>query len=95
MSNESQLTLASVQPSVSGKYSCEVSADAPSFHTLIETGDLEVVGKCRCLFIFILFIYRLALYNFSNCISQLHTIMCFLKQKLVCCVHLTIYLYIY
>lgn len=45
MSNESQLTLASVQPSVSGKYSCEVSADAPSFHTLIESGDLDVVGK--------------------------------------------------
>lgn len=45
MSNESQLTLSSVQPSVSGKYSCEVSADAPSFHTEIATKDLEVVGK--------------------------------------------------
>lgn len=47
MSDESRLTLSSVQPSVSGKYSCEVSADAPSFHTLIESGDLEVVGKCK------------------------------------------------
>lgn len=47
MSDETRLTLASVQPSVSGKYSCEVSADAPSFHTLIESGDLEVVGKCK------------------------------------------------
>ncbi|XP_037024578.1 uncharacterized protein LOC119066303 [Bradysia coprophila] len=43
LSDESRLTLSSVQPSVTGKYSCEVSADAPSFHTLIESGDLEVV----------------------------------------------------
>ncbi|XP_037913709.1 uncharacterized protein LOC119653211 isoform X2 [Hermetia illucens] len=43
LSNESQLTLASVQSSTSGKYSCEVSADAPSFHTLIASGELEVV----------------------------------------------------
>ncbi|KAJ6649865.1 Cell adhesion molecule 2 [Pseudolycoriella hygida] len=43
LSDETRLTLSSVQPSVSGKYSCEVSADAPSFHTLIESGDLEVV----------------------------------------------------
>lgn len=27
-----------------GKYSCEVSADAPSFHTLIAAAELEVVG---------------------------------------------------
>lgn len=29
----------------SGKYSCEVSLDAPSFHTLISAGELDVVGK--------------------------------------------------
>jgi len=45
MSNESQLMLQSVQPAVTGKYSCEVSADAPSFHTMIFSGDLEVVRK--------------------------------------------------
>lgn len=44
-SNESQVSLAHVQPIVSGKYSCEVSADAPSFHTDIATKDLEVVGE--------------------------------------------------
>lgn len=30
-----------------GKYSCEVSADAPSFHTLIAAAELEVVGECE------------------------------------------------
>jgi hypothetical protein len=34
-----------VIPATTGKYSCEVSADAPSFHTDIVSGDLEVVGK--------------------------------------------------
>ncbi|EDS30221.1 beat protein [Culex quinquefasciatus] len=28
---------------VTGKYSCEVSADAPSFHTMIVSGDMEVI----------------------------------------------------
>ncbi|XP_055848124.1 uncharacterized protein LOC129913458 isoform X2 [Episyrphus balteatus] len=42
-SNESQLTLLNVQLVTSGKYSCEVSADAPSFHTLIAAGELDVV----------------------------------------------------
>ncbi|XP_031619175.1 fasciclin-3 isoform X2 [Contarinia nasturtii] len=42
-SNESQVSLSHVQPSASGKYSCEVSADAPSFHTEIATEALEVV----------------------------------------------------
>ncbi|XP_058123699.1 uncharacterized protein LOC131293294 [Anopheles ziemanni] len=41
-SNESQLTLLGLVFQSSGKYSCEVSADAPSFHTMIVTGDLEV-----------------------------------------------------
>ncbi|XP_053673829.1 uncharacterized protein LOC128724091 [Anopheles nili] len=41
-SNESQLTLLGLSMVSSGKYSCEVSADAPSFHTMIVTGDLEV-----------------------------------------------------
>ncbi|XP_046812153.1 uncharacterized protein LOC111675292 [Lucilia cuprina] len=42
-SNESQLVLETVNAATSGKYSCEVSADAPSFHTLIGAGELEVV----------------------------------------------------
>ena len=44
-SNVSQLTLGNVMPSTSGKYSCEVTADFPSFHSGIASGDLEIVGK--------------------------------------------------
>ncbi|XP_030377125.1 uncharacterized protein LOC115626017, partial [Scaptodrosophila lebanonensis] len=42
-SNESQVVLDAVQMQTSGKYSCEVSADAPSFHTLIAAAELEVI----------------------------------------------------
>uniref|UniRef100_A0A1I8PZZ0 CD80-like immunoglobulin C2-set domain-containing protein n=1 Tax=Stomoxys calcitrans TaxID=35570 RepID=A0A1I8PZZ0_STOCA len=42
-SNESQLVLESINSAATGKYSCEVSADAPSFHTLIGAGEMEVV----------------------------------------------------
>lgn len=34
-SNSSYIILKSVEPSISGKYICEISADAPSFHTEI------------------------------------------------------------
>ena len=44
-SNETQLVLESASMATTGKYSCEVSADAPSFHTLIAAAELEVVGK--------------------------------------------------
>lgn len=46
-SNESQLVLSNVLPVTSGKFSCEVSADFPSFHTMIVSGDMEVVGKLK------------------------------------------------
>ncbi|XP_055642208.1 uncharacterized protein LOC129779003 isoform X2 [Toxorhynchites rutilus septentrionalis] len=42
-SNGSHLTLTAVEPTMSGKYSCEVSADAPSFHTMIVSSEMEVV----------------------------------------------------
>ncbi|KAH8376844.1 hypothetical protein KR093_001681, partial [Drosophila rubida] len=42
-SNESQVVLDAVTMPTSGKYSCEVSADAPSFHTLIAAAELEVI----------------------------------------------------
>ncbi|KAI8115065.1 hypothetical protein FF38_01350 [Lucilia cuprina] len=42
-SNETQLVLDSASMATAGKYSCEVSADAPSFHTLIAAAELEVV----------------------------------------------------
>ena len=44
-SNATQLTLRHVQLSLSGRYSCEVSADAPSFHTALVSGDMDVVGE--------------------------------------------------
>jgi hypothetical protein len=69
-SNESQLTLSNVVPVTGGKFSCEVSADFPSFHTIIVSGDMEVVGtyffliisyylKKKLLFTFLLFVTKL------------------------------------
>lgn len=46
--NETQLVLQKVTPKFSGKYSCEVSADAPSFATSIVSGEMEVVGMNIC-----------------------------------------------
>ncbi|KAJ8890745.1 hypothetical protein PR048_010254 [Dryococelus australis] len=43
-SNATHVTLSHVHLSLSGKYSCEVSADAPSFHTAIVTGEMDVVA---------------------------------------------------
>ncbi|XP_055386346.1 probable serine/threonine-protein kinase DDB_G0282963 [Condylostylus longicornis] len=43
MSNASNVMLISMEPNSNGKYSCEVSADAPTFHTSIVSGELEVV----------------------------------------------------
>lgn len=42
-SDRNQVVLNSVQVSLSGKYRCEVSADAPSFQTLLAWGTLRVV----------------------------------------------------
>lgn len=47
-SNSSRIVLQKVKPNISGKYSCEVSADFPSFHTQIASGELQVVGEYRC-----------------------------------------------
>lgn len=45
-SNASHVLLKAVEPSISGKFSCEVSADAPSFHTELQSSEMQVVGKC-------------------------------------------------
>lgn len=45
-SNASRIVLNKVVPQISGKFSCEVSADAPSFQTHIVSGELQVVGEC-------------------------------------------------
>ncbi|XP_070502575.1 junctional adhesion molecule 2A-like [Chironomus tepperi] len=42
-SNASRIVLNNVVPEISGKFSCEVSADAPSFQTHIVSGELQVV----------------------------------------------------
>uniref|UniRef100_A0A182YDI6 Uncharacterized protein n=1 Tax=Anopheles stephensi TaxID=30069 RepID=A0A182YDI6_ANOST len=42
-SNGSHLTLMAVEPTATGKYSCEVSADLPSFDTMIVSSEMEVV----------------------------------------------------
>ncbi|KAL5281382.1 hypothetical protein ACFFRR_005027 [Megaselia abdita] len=42
-SNESHVLLTSVSLNITGKFSCEVSADAPTFHTAFHTGEMEVV----------------------------------------------------
>ncbi|XP_052897128.1 uncharacterized protein LOC128304045 [Anopheles moucheti] len=43
LSNGSHLTLMAVEPTATGKYSCEVSADLPSFDTMIVSSEMEVV----------------------------------------------------
>lgn len=43
-SNHSKVLLTGVPNSIAGKYSCEVSADAPTFNTAIDAGEMEVVG---------------------------------------------------
>lgn len=45
LSNASQVIVSQVETSISGKFSCEVSADAPTFHTMLVSSDMEIVGK--------------------------------------------------
>lgn len=51
-SNATQVTLRNVGFRLSGNFSCEVTADAPSFHTSVASNALTVVGKSNFLFIF-------------------------------------------
>lgn len=44
-SNATQLCLYKVTLALSGRYSCEVSADSPSFKTALVSGYMDVVGK--------------------------------------------------
>lgn len=43
-SNMTRLTVENVQPTLSGKYSCEVSAES-SFHTALVSAVMDVVGE--------------------------------------------------
>lgn len=39
------MTLRAVEPTISGKYSCEVTVDSPVFDTMMVTAEMDVVGK--------------------------------------------------
>lgn len=45
LSDARNVTLLDVQKQLTGYYKCEVSADAPSFHTEIKSASMTVVGK--------------------------------------------------
>lgn len=44
-SNSRHVTLEKVERDTAGKFKCEVSADAPLFHTDMKTADLIVTGE--------------------------------------------------
>lgn len=48
-STESQVVLKSVNLSSTGRYRCEVSAEAPAFQTVSDHGDMTVVGELNTL----------------------------------------------
>lgn len=45
LSNSREVTLRAVQRELTGNYKCEVSADAPLFHTDIREAFMMVAGK--------------------------------------------------
>lgn len=45
MSDEHQVTLRRVPLHMSGTFACEVSIDAPAFTTVIQSGQLVVLGE--------------------------------------------------
>lgn len=51
MSNASQVVIRNVGFGLSGNFSCEVTADAPSFSTRAAQTHLQVVGKFLCRYI--------------------------------------------
>lgn len=51
-SNASHVLLTSVVAANSGRYGCEASADAPSFHTQIQFKEMTVVGELITVFLF-------------------------------------------
>lgn len=44
-SNQNRVVLREVDRTLTGEYQCEVSADAPLFHTDIKAAEMVVVGK--------------------------------------------------
>lgn len=46
ISNASQVVIRNVGFGLSGNFSCEVTADAPSFSTALVHVQMQVVGEC-------------------------------------------------
>ncbi|XP_036321965.1 uncharacterized protein LOC118735982 [Rhagoletis pomonella] len=44
LSNQSHVVLLAVPLNISGKFTCEISVEAPTFQTAMVSGELEVVG---------------------------------------------------
>lgn len=44
-SDQNRVVLNEVDRTLTGEYQCEVSADAPLFHTDIKSAEMVVVGK--------------------------------------------------
>lgn len=49
-SGAQQVVLRGVSRGLSGRYRCEVSADAPFFHTVYKSANMRVVGKYMFVF---------------------------------------------
>lgn len=47
LSNQSHVVLQSVPLNISGKFTCEISVEAPTFQTAMVSGEMEVVGKWK------------------------------------------------
>lgn len=45
LSNQSHVVLLAVPLNISGKFTCEISVEAPSFQTAMVSGEMEVVGE--------------------------------------------------
>lgn len=46
-SNATQVVIKNVSFGLSGNFSCEVTADSPSFSTATATAQMTVVGECH------------------------------------------------
>lgn len=52
VSNATHVTLRNVGFNLSGNFTCEVTADAPSFYTATATNFLQVVGEFTALIVY-------------------------------------------
>lgn len=62
-SGPDRVVLRDVQMNLAGRYSCEVSADAPNFHTTVVSVSMQVVRKYKSKIIAIFIFNSLSYYN--------------------------------